>query len=263
MKFSSKPELLSKCLIQVAFVVSLMIAIMQGGFFDHIEVDIGLSHYAEKTPQWVPKDWLPYLSMPCNAMVNIGYILVGSYWLATIKMTDYSYFFCVFFWFAILYGPVQFYRIAIQSVRSAVLDQWMTLPFFAWAYQWTCDKLNPNIRSPYITIAASLTSFVLAIFIPNGFIIALFVHILLLLTSSVRVLIQFGDQRSTTYFVLGLLSLSGFVILKLFDLELAQLCPKLFTVLSGHFWSKICDILQIHFCAKFAMSVENVKSKKF
>ena len=43
--------------------------------FERAKVELGVEHYAEKG------DPSTFLKMPANASVNLGYVLVGIYWL--------------------------------------------------------------------------------------------------------------------------------------------------------------------------------------
>ena len=61
----------------------------------------------------------------------------------------------------------------------------------------------------------------------------------------VRVHRVYGDPRSQRHLLLALVSCSGFVGLKLLDHWLARYA--LFQCVTGHFWSKVCDVLQFHF----------------
>ncbi|KAL8164374.1 UNVERIFIED_CONTAM: hypothetical protein K2H54_050021 [Gekko kuhli] len=94
--------------------------------------------------------------------------------------------------------------------------------------------------------AASLASYGLALLHPQGFELALGGHILTVLWKVFRAQRHLGDATSAGIVALGLASCLGFVCLKLWDQELAQWA--LFRRLTGHFWSKICDVLQFH-CA--------------
>jgi len=92
-----------------------------------------------------------------------------------------------------------------------------------------------------------------AIYFFNGFEIALGTHIVIIffLTSS---MIFYAPKRKKSKamieFIYSILCCSGFVGLKLLDLQLGSM-HKIFTVVSGHFMSKVFDIGQIYFMLRF------------
>jgi hypothetical protein len=116
-----------------------------------------------------------------------------------------------------------------------------------------------------VVLTVSTLSYYLAVINPQGFEIALIFHIILALIGSVFTLKRCSFhwfvphfQSLTIYiflrnvrspFILAALSCAAFVFLKLFDHELAQFF--LFQKFTGHFWSKIGDILQIHYVLVF------------
>uniref|UniRef100_A0ACB8EM56 Uncharacterized protein n=2 Tax=Sphaerodactylus townsendi TaxID=933632 RepID=A0ACB8EM56_9SAUR len=156
---------------------------------------------------------------------------------------------------ALAYGPVQWVRLWTQSHRAAVLDQWATLLIFAWAAVW-CHFLEhgwqPNTFFAMETV--SLASYGLAVLHPQGFELALGAHIVIVVWKVLQVQHHLGDATSMGIVVLGMISCLGFVCLKLWDHELAHWTP--FSRLTGHFWSKICDVLQFHcaflFCSRLS-----------
>ncbi|XP_063150330.1 transmembrane protein 187 [Candoia aspera] len=238
MKSEDKPFLhvtggLLLCLLAVA-----------SGMFECVHTDIGYEHYAEPTVAGMPA----FLAMPANCLINLAYILLGWYWWPPgEKNRQTCYFQEVFALMALAYGPTQWVRLWTQHHWAAVLDQWLTLPIFAWVIVW-CLFLEYGWK-PYVflvTEAASLTSYVLALLHPQGFELALGGHIFVVFWRVLKVQRHLGNARSTWIIVLGMISCLGFISLKVWDRELAQWA--LFSQLTGHFWSKICDVLQFH-CA--------------
>nr|DBA21596.1 TPA: hypothetical protein GDO54_018206 [Pyxicephalus adspersus] len=236
---------------------------MGTGVLDTVTTELGHNHYAEK-----PSPALPvFLSMPFNSLVNIGYIFLGIYWLVQdekttgIKPQTGSYLKNVFSWMALAYGPVQWVRISTQTHRSAVLDQWFTLPIFAWAIIW-CNSIlrNWNKQQFLLIECLSLSSYFLSRFYPQGFELALAVHILGAVVSGVKLQNRYGDSSSKKFLIFAVISCLGFVGLKLLDHWLAQYV--LFQSLTGHFWSKICDILQFHYAFCFLLHLDHHRSFK-
>lgn len=227
------------------------------GMFDHVQLDIGLQHYAESL-------WLPFCSfMPLNSLINFGYIGLGVYWyLLTQTAIKYGMLkdkdcdlFCAFNIMSMLYGFVQLLRIVTQSVLWSVLDQWSTLPFFSLLLVWGLYYQHGwSNRRAFVILSISLISYSLSLFFKAGFEITLGFHIVSAICGAIMAYKKHTSQGSLTSFWLGLLSCLGFVILKLLDHTLAEYCI-LFRYVSGHFLSKICDICQIHFVNNFFLDL--------
>ena len=106
-------------------------------------------------------------------------------------------------------------------------------------------KYLNNHLSLFISVSLSHVSYTAALFHPLGFDAVLGVHILLCGISA----ISYCAKRNSQFGILVLkafLSCAGFVVLKLADLYLAEL-HILFEIFSGHFLSKVCDVLQIYY----------------
>lgn len=248
-----KPEW-GPALAHVTLATSLCAAIVNTNIFDGVAVQVGLQHYAEQPVAHLPT----FLAMPFNSLVNVAYMLLGCYWLwrkpPTAKHPDPKAAPCylqhVFASMALLYGPVQWMRIGTQARAAALLDQWVTLPIFAWPVAW-CLYLDRGWR-PWCFLGLeclSLCSYGLAMLHPQGFELALGGHIAVAVGQALRAQGRWGSSTSATYLALAVLSCLGFVGLKLADQELAHWAP--FRRLTGHFWSKVCDVLQFHFAFLF------------
>ena len=127
--------LLSAFLCVLIPILSAFAVVKTFTFFERANVELGFQHYAEKA------DPNTFLKMPANACINLGYGLVGLYWLWKVnrrkkKLRDKAFFYYVFAWMSMFYGLVQFGRIVTQTRLFAILDQWLTLPFFAWIVCW-------------------------------------------------------------------------------------------------------------------------------
>jgi len=230
----------------MAFVVSL-------GVFDSVAVDSGLQHYAE-LPYWGTNSFPYWLPMPANTIVNVGYLVVGITWMVRTYrdlQQRNAYFFYVFSHMSVLYGLVQFTRIVTQSHRMGVLDQWYTLPIFAWVIVWSINAMQSISLLLILAIElVSIASYCLSLFFTYGFEMALGAHILSVLSFAVVVYRKFNASITRKYFYNAIVCCVGFVLLKLLD---HWLVGKwfIFAYLSGHFWSKIADFLQIHFVCLF------------
>jgi hypothetical protein len=237
--------------------------------FCGVSTDLELDHYAEKSGwaiHYLPS-WLP---LPANTFVNVGYVIVGVLWLLRITRlqncrrlsAEHCYDFYVFSWMSFFYGQVQCIRLITRFHWSAVLDQWYTLPIFAWVGIWSgdvCHQLQCGRSLAGFTrtvlVLSSMMSYGLALWHELGFEVALAIHIVLVATFAWRahsVAPFVSYQKRTASFLKALLCCAGFVVLKLADHRLAAIWPPFFTILSGHFWSKVADFLQIHYTCQFS-----------
>lgn len=240
-----------QALLHVAVAGCFCTAIVYTGVFDGVFVQVGYEHYAEPPVASLPA----FLAMPFNSLINLAYVLLGVYWLQRngrapgrpMEELRARYLKDVFASMALVYGPVQWLRIATQTRPAAVLDQWLTLPIFAWPVAW-CLSLDRGWE-PWLFLAIeclSLGSYGLALLHPRGFEVALGAHIAAALGQALCAHRRYGTASSGICLALGALSCLGFVVLKLCDHQLARW--RLFQRLTGHFWSKVCDVLQFH-CA--------------
>ncbi|MEE6523291.1 hypothetical protein FKM82_022124 [Ascaphus truei] len=242
--------------VAVAFTLCLIFA--STGMLDTVSTELGYSYYAEKPVPWLPS----FLAMPFNTLVNLGYVLLGMYWLSQegkaigIKDPTGHYLRNVFSWMALVYGPVQWVRIWTQAHWAAVLDQWVTFPIFAWALVW-CNSILENWTTQHFLAVEvlSMSSYSLCLLHPQGFEFALGIHILWVFVSGLRLQSRCGDGTSKKYLLLALTSCLGFVGLKLLDHWLAQCF--MFQRLTGHFWSKVCDVLQFHYAFCFLTHLDH------
>ncbi|XP_067880429.1 transmembrane protein 187 [Heterodontus francisci] len=242
-----------RAFLHVLLLYGLCIGVIATGLFDGVCTELGYGHYAEQPVPWLP----PWLAMPCNSLVNLGYMAVGVLWLRREPAAGGAdgYYKDAFAWMALGYGPVQWTRLATQSQRPAALDQWITLPIFAWVPAWAAHLLGPAGRGPgglalpLAVQAASAASYGLALAHCLGFELALGCHILAAGLAGFAAQSRLGDRTSWRHLALALASCAGFVGLKLLDRPLTDwgLLPGW---ISGHFCSKLCDLLQFHlsFC---------------
>ena len=220
-------------------------------WLDAISVPLGPSTYAE------PFDPASPLKMPANALVNVAYLVVAAFWLweaarwpSTDPRSGARSRFIAFALLGAAYAPIQFWRITSQSHTAAVLDQWITLPFFAFLGAWNVDRRS-SAASPWrlpAILVLSVASYALVALVRDGFVVALALHLAFAVATSVDAL-RLDRGASARPFALALLCCTGFVLLKEADFALAAYVP--FQRLTGHFWSKVCDALQIHFALRF------------
>ncbi|KAI4881210.1 hypothetical protein NFI96_010078 [Prochilodus magdalenae] len=232
-------------LVHVLVPFLMCVAVVNTGVFDQVLVDTSYEHYAERAVPQLPA----FLAMPFNCLVNAGYTVLGVYWLRAPVLEHkraLHYAKDVFALMALLYGPVQWTRLATLRRVPSVLDQWFTLPIFAWVPVWCGAVAHGWSAGRALTAeACSLLSYALALLHDRGFELALGAHILAALHAASTLQRAHGDSVSLRYFALAVLACAGFVVLKLLDHALAQWWP--FQHLTGHFWSKVCDILQFHY----------------
>jgi len=249
--------------------------LLAGSWMDSVQVHLGLDHYAESLSP-LSTTWLP---MPFNAVVNVGYVAVGVFWILHVRnnaawmmRADEAYLMYVLAWMLVLYGPVQLVRILSHWRAAGILDQWFTLPIFAWVGV-ACYEIGGRIGGGQsddgldfsrveLIVMLSVTSYGLALVFRRGFELALAAHIFGVVAQAWRVCHR-GSSSSATMselhrrrqlrpaFVKAVLCCIGFVTLKLADWPLVHQLPVPFAVLSGHFWSKVADFLQAHFACRF------------
>ena len=232
------------------------------GYFDNVHTETGLEFYAEK-PHPKLKEILPTLKMPLNTLVNIGYLNVGLLVVAhaqkllmnkKLSNSDAVMFF-IFGWSSFLYGHVQFWRIILQEHRDAVMDQWITLPIFGWTIVWTSHLLFGSKPLKQLCImTVSTASYCGTLLNQYGFEMVLGAHIFAVLMCGSTLYCHTTSRKAGRPFWISVITCTGFVALKLLDLELPKYHPIFYT-LSGHFLSKICDFLQIYYVAQFFMYV--------
>ncbi|XP_071390524.1 transmembrane protein 187 [Centroberyx affinis] len=238
--------------VSVPFLVC--IALANTSLFDGVQVDLSYDHYAEKTVEYLPG----FLAMPFNSLVNLAYIYMGLYWLlgqrGARETRQSRYMREVFALMAVFYAPVQWTRLATLRRAPAVLDQWFTLPIFAWVPVW-CLFIERGHAAGHAAALelCSILSYGLTLAHERGFEVALGCHVALAVYRGVRVQLEHGDGRSRRYLLLAVLSCAGFVLLKLLDHRLARY--RLFQRITGHFWSKVCDVLQFHYSFCFLTSL--------
>ncbi|XP_061576436.1 transmembrane protein 187 [Cololabis saira] len=248
-----------RALLHVLVPFLLCVAVANTDLFRDVQVDVTYEHYAEK-----PLDYMPaFLAMPFNCVVNLGYIFLGLYWLlrpGDVEGTDSRYMREVFALMALFYGPVQWARLATLRRAPAVLDQWVTLPIFAWVPAWI-DFIEYGEQRPQRAAALelfSVSSYFLALLHERGFDLALVCHVTAAVYKGLRAQLSRGDRSTGRYLLLATLACAGFVALKLLDHWLARFW--LFQRLTGHFWSKVCDVLQFHFSFCFLTTLTRRKT---
>jgi hypothetical protein len=230
---------------------------------DRITVNGGPEEYSEYY------DENSFLKMPFNAMVNIGYVIIGIYWLIRIKSikSKYSSYSKGMSILAIIYGPLQFGRIVTQNRWMGIIDQWITLPFFMLGVLWALD-MNGHIKSYsskcWLMATSVISYWILAPFHPSGFEIALGLHLILVIYALADTYLHMKTSPNPLFYPLLLFSTSCFlfVVPKLYDHELARMSQTMFGTLTGHFWSKIGDFMQIHYGQLFFYTAEQDKKEK-
>jgi hypothetical protein len=214
--------------------------------------------HSRQGPQYFAEKWddSTFYKMPLNALVNLGYFFVALYWLlqrsrvVPLYSRVHRWIFDIFIVMTLVYGPIQFFRTISLNKWWIVVDQWVTLPFFALCIAWNSTRNQEQNKwiapetTLWIVIILSILSYPLTPFIPHGYEIVLGTHILICLVGCIRTCRDCGWQWSlTSRLLLALLSCLAFLFLKLYDLELAKYW--VFRRVTGHFWSKVGDFMQI------------------
>ncbi|KAK3780735.1 hypothetical protein RRG08_050700 [Elysia crispata] len=241
----------------VAVPFSAMFTTVLSGLFDKVELELGLQHYAEMP-------WFPLFNiMPLNTVINLGYIGLGLFWcgFANTAMEQGMFkgrdclLFYIFNIMASCYGCVQLLRILSHHVVWAVLDQWCTLPFFAFVLVWSLHLIYGWSSSrAFLILMASIMSYGITLFCSIGFEITLGIHMFCAVAGGILAYKKYPAAETLSTLYQALFSCSGFVFLKLFDHRLVQV-STLFKFISGHFLSKICDIYQIHLVNNFFLDL--------
>lgn len=255
---------MSATFLPVLVVASILALSVYLDLYNSVYVELGFEHYAEKANSTLGGYKFPvWMKMPANTLVNVGYVGVGFLWLLRVTSSDKLhetdiatnlYMVSIFAWMAIIYGFTQFARIVTQSLFWAVLDQWFTLPFFCWTIIWSRTVQHGwKAQSAVLILVLSILSYNLALLHKFGFDVALGVHIAVAFWYGCKVLQLHFSHDNLILFLLVLLNCSGFVFLKLGDFHFAKY--KIFQDFTGHFWSKICDFLQIHFVITFFLNI--------
>lgn len=256
---------MKRAFLHVSLPILFCVIVANTSLFHAVAVDLSYDHYAEPRVDSLPS----FLAMPCNCLINVAYALMGLYWLLLRNGKDTEtrqsrYLRQVFAFMAIFYAPVQWTRLAFLRRAPAVLDQWFTLPIFAWVLVWIdfIERGSSKWRTWHAAVAetCSLLSYGLALFHDCGFEAALAAHVILAVYGGVRVQQVHGDRGSRVSLLLAVLNCMGFVLLKLLDHRLARY--PLFQRFTGHFWSKVCDVLQFHFSFRFLSSVTHRAHEK-
>ena len=248
--------------------MAIVLLVVSQGIFDSAPVEVGYKYYAEKPDSklggFVFPDWI---KMPANTLVNVGYSIVGLHWLLKIFLLEQkgevthtgAYLHYVFAWMAVFYGPLQFTRIITQSPRSAVIDQWVTLPFFAWASVWAKTLLvGWSTQWALALMISSLLSYNMIFLHEQGFEIALLIHAINVFMPIWTVYNRYPAKGHLFNFACLVICFLDFTVVKLYDLQLGEF-HSFFTGLSGHFWSKIGDFLMIHFASRLLLGVSEAK----
>ncbi len=201
---------------------------------------------------------------------------VGLYWLVRrcntrSQYNSYSYTLSMM---CIVYTFLSFARTVTQERIYALIDQWMTLPFFGVPIIWGWRVLG-RIQSRFVVVLLLTFSctayFMFAPFHRKGFEVAILIHITMAFAALVEAL-MLGRSYASMFCtsnplvipaIKWLACLFGFVFLKVYDHELATIevqGMKPFQTLTGHFWHKIADFMQLYAAQAFLDSLERVKA---
>jgi hypothetical protein len=172
---------------------------------------------------------------------------------------------------AIIYSGVQFFRIATQQHLFGVLDQWYTLHMASWVFIWALSlQVNDDawlLKKLVLIHSLLCLSYPALTFIHSrGFEMVLGIHLALIFGAIIRLHLYSQEKDNTSFrlylIFMGTLCCTGFVLFDLLELYLASLWPSVFTIYSGHFLSRMCDALQIHFVIALLTTIEDYKCKE-
>lgn len=252
-----------KSILMVLAVTIGMCYVVNHGYLSSMKVELGSDHYAERVHISMKKYLPKWIKMPFNTFVNIGYVIVGAAWCAItsvalsqdkLRKTDAEMFY-VFNFASCCYGPIQALRVLTQIYKFGVLDQWYTTPFFIWVFLWGLHIVHGySLVRIIMWMSLCIGSYCLTGDYIHGFEICLSVHIFLAVFGALYSWWRVPQARCAGAFVGAIVSCAGFVILKLADLELVK-HHEIFKYFSGHFISKIFDIMQIHYVNKFFLAI--------
>jgi len=167
------------------------------------------------------------------------------------------------------YAPISLMRTVTFNLYWALLDQWMTVPWFGFVFAWgialivyEAFELLPQL-SKYksksgwyaLMVFAALISLSAASYPiatmkhPLGFEICIGLHVIGVLLMGIYHVYRKPSLRWP--FITAVSACCGFIVMKQLDLVLAELYAPLFRLFSGHFFSKLCDALQLHLVLNF------------
>ncbi|CAF1027000.1 unnamed protein product [Adineta steineri] len=252
--------------IEIASYTLIVLQMFDSAFFRAAGVIYtGVDEYAEKPWPSMPS----YFAMPFNTLINIIYTFLGVYWLFLRRQKrDHSVNLRVFCWIIIIYSGVQLFRIVTQQHFFGVLDQWYTLHIASWVFLWALslqlEKDNWIVKNfILIELILCLSYPILGNLHPHGYEVTIGTHLILILVAVIRLHMTLKNEKDTNFRVCLLCICAscciGFVLFDLLELYLATLWPSMFTVWSGHFFSRVCDILQIHFMITLLTMIEDYK----
>ncbi|XP_063726888.1 transmembrane protein 187-like [Symsagittifera roscoffensis] len=252
--------IVSSVIVTSAFALTCWAVGSYPSFFQDINADVGLKFYAERLHLLALK--IINHAMPFNTLITYVYSLVGFYWVVHcvfgLKKCKPTYpvspvgltYISAFSLMSLLYGPIHLMRIVKQKHTWAVLDQWFTLPFFGLVIHFLLSRTNPKLqlgkKSLFASVSLSHASYGLALLHPLGFDLALAIHILISAILGYSFYNAKKEPEIRLLVVKTVLSCAGFVVLKLADFYLAEL-HLIFEIFSGHFLSKVCDVMQIYY----------------
>ena len=147
-----------------------------------------------------------------------------------------------------------FFMCSTNTLKALLIEcflfQWFTLPFFGLVIHFLLSRTNPKLqlgkKSLFASVSLSHASYGLALLHPLGFDLALAIHILISAILGYSFYNAKKEPEIRLLVVKTVLSCAGFVVLKLADFYLAEL-HLIFEIFSGHFLSKVCDVMQIYY----------------
>lgn len=263
-------------LLDVSVVIAVVCILSRRGLFDGGDVEVGYDGYGEY-PSVYSRVLPRWLRMPFNTLVNTLYLLCGWYWLHSTNLEEEkqaetktlrgpllmpledAYLFRVYSWMCAYRGLLQALFMVVQDYRLASLCELSRLLTISWCIMWSLhllEWLRGSAVRYAVATSLSVAHFVLHIREPHGYERVQVHHGTALALLVVYMQLKYGDIAHS------LLSIAVAAVCSLLfaaasrnDLGLAQLSSPVFRVLSGHFWSRVAEVLMIHFVACFMFSI--------
>ncbi|XP_064475940.1 transmembrane protein 187-like [Ornithodoros turicata] len=242
------------------------------GIFDDYDVEVDFEMFGEY-PSVFAHRLPPFIKMPFNTLVNALYVVCGFFWLRKIRLEEETdskegpvlmpleeaYYFRVYGWVCIYYSAFQLMTVLRPHYRVVYVLHLSRLVMLSWLIVWSVHLLDWARSSVVLCIGGpllSLMNFMLLLGDPNGYNRVLVTHLGIASTLVAYMQAVYGDvsHSLTSLGLVLLLSVAFWITLKT-DLMLAQTWPMPCRVLTGYFWSRVCEVALVYLMAQFMFAI--------
>lgn len=246
------------------------------GLFDEYDVEAGFETFGE-FPSVYARRLPSYIKMPFNTLVNILYLLCGCYWLRRTNMEEEkeaetrrlrgpllmpladAYYFRVYGWMCMYYSITQLLSVIRPHRRVLCMLKLCRLILLSWLVVWSIHILEWVRYSTALCIGGpliSLLNFTILVSDPHGYERAQAAHFAAVVVLVGYMQAVYGDTGHS-FVCLALMVLFGlaFWILLRSDMDLATEGPYIFRIITGYFWSRVCEVAVMHLVAHFMLTI--------